>query len=210
MTFKEKLFLGIFMLFSWLPQSYAQNLEVSTGLGYGRNYIIESIEEAHELDISATASLYANIKYQPPKWGDWGLGLHIQHFETRVKGITKVSSTPIDGFIANTSYFLVFEKAKPLKKHPKTKFISSYTIGLSNENYIIQSEQAPRRNLYASVGGSLGFSFSLSDNISLRVTDMLMITDVFKGLSYLTGNWEGQSAGEDISEGLIIGIIIKL
>lgn len=205
MTFKHILLPILTVLGFNLKQSYSQDVSIDSGLGYGKSYIIESVEEAHELDISSAASFYVRLRYTPEKWKNQSMGLHIQHFETRVKGITHISSAPVDGFITNTSYFLFFEKSKPFKKSPNVKFINGYNIGWSNESYLTQSEQPPRRNFYASLAWSAGFGFSLNENVSLQVRNMLIVTDVFKGISYLTGNWDGQSAGEDVSNILSVG-----
>jgi hypothetical protein len=56
------------------------------------------------------------LKYKPTAESKWGLLLSIQHFEARVKGITKISQTPVDGFIGNTSFLIITEKEKTLKK----------------------------------------------------------------------------------------------
>jgi hypothetical protein len=55
-----------------------------------------------------------------------------------------------------------------------------------------------------------GFSRKINDKVSIAITDGLLITDFIKGVHYLTGNWQGQSAGEDISENLVLTFKIKL
>ncbi len=63
--------------------------------------------------------------------------------------------------------------------------------------------------MYLSAITYFGFSKKISEKLSLRLTDGLLVTDFIKSIHYLTGNWSGQSAGEDISENLLIGITYK-
>jgi Delta7-sterol 5-desaturase len=188
----------------------AQLIEFNTGIGFGKPYIIESIEEKKDLSIGYAPIFTAGLKYKPSPEGKWGLLLSIQHFEVRAKGITKISQNPIDGFISNTSFLLIAEKEKPLKRNANWKFISAYGIGLSTENYVFKAEAEPRKNTYLSLITHAGFSRKINDKLSIRITDGLLITDFIKGIHYLSGNWTGQSAGEDISENLLIGITYKL
>ena len=188
----------------------AQSLELNTSIGFGKPYIIESIEEKNDLSIGYAPIFTAGLKYKPNTESNWGLLLSVQHFEVRAKGITKISQTPIDGFISNTSFLLIAEKEKPLKRNSNWNFICGYGIGLSSENYVYKAEAQPRKNMYLSAVTYFGFSKKISEKLSLRLTDGLLVTDFIKGIHYLTGNWSGQSAGEDISENLLIGLTYKL
>lgn len=54
-----------------------------------------------------------------------------------------------------------------------------------------------------------GLSRKINDRVNFRITDGLLFTDFIKGIHYLFGNWKGQSAGEDISNHLLIGLNYK-
>jgi hypothetical protein len=149
------------------------------------------------------------LKYKPKVESSWGLLFSIQYFEARVKGVTKISQTQVDGFINNTSFLLIAEKEKPLKRTLNWNFICGYGLGLSLENYVYKAEEEPRKNMYLSAITYVGFSRKINDKLSIRITDGFLITDFIKGIHYLSGNWTGQSAGEDISENLLIGITYK-
>ena len=97
-----------------------------------------------------------------------------------------------------------------MKRNANWKFISAYGIGLSTENYVFKAEAEPRKNTYLSLITYAGFSRKINDKLSIRLTNRLLITDFIKGIHYLSGNWTGQSAGEDISEHLLFGITYKL
>ena len=129
----------------------AQNIELNTSLGLSKPYIIESIEEQKDLKIGYAPILSIGVKYKPKVESKWGLLLSLQHFETRAKGITKISQTSVDGFISNTSFLLIAEKENPLKRNRNWNFIYSYGFGLSSENYVIEAEAEPRKNTYLSI-----------------------------------------------------------
>lgn len=205
---KAKMILLFFLTSSTLLK--AQNVELNTGIGFGKPYIIESIEEKNDLSIGYAPIFTAGLKYKPKSESHWGLLFSVQHFETRAKGITKISQTPIDGFVSNTSFLLIAEKEKPLKRNANWNFICAYGIGLSTENYVFKAEAEPRKNTYLSLITYAGFSRKINDKLSIRIADGLLITDFIKGIHYLFGNWTGQSAGEDISNNLLIGITYKL
>ena len=205
---KAKMILLFFLTSSTLLK--AQNVELNTGIGFGKPYIIESIEEKNDLSIGYAPIFTAGLKYKPKSESHWGLLFSVQHFETRAKGITKISQTPIDGFVSNTSFLLIAEKEKPLKRNANWNFICAYGIGLSTENYVFKAEAEPRKNTYLSLITYAGFSRKINDKLSIRIADGLLITDFIKGIHYLFGNWTGQSAGEDISNNLLVGITYKL
>jgi hypothetical protein len=200
----------IFIAVTFTTIAKAQQFELMPSIGYGKPYIIESIEEKKDLNIGYSPVFSMALKYKSTVESKWGLLLSIQHFEARVKGITKISQTPVDGFIGNTSFLLIAEKEKAFKKNPKWAFINGYGLGLSAENYVFKSEAQPRRNVYLSAFLYAGFSRKINDKVSIAITDGLLITDFIKGVHYLTGNWQGQSAGEDISENLVLTFKIKL
>ncbi|MFN8769767.1 MAG: sterol desaturase family protein [Neisseriaceae bacterium] len=200
----------IFIAVTFTTIAKAQQFELMPSIGYGKPYIIESIEEKKDLNIGYSPVFSMALKYKSTVESKWGLLLSIQHFEARVKGITKISQTPVDGFIGNTSFLIITEKEKTLKKNPKWAFINGYGLGLSAENYVFKSEAQPRRNVYLSALLYAGFSRKINDKVSIAITDGLLITDFIKGVHYLTGNWQGQSAGEDISENLVLTFKIKL
>jgi hypothetical protein len=200
----------IFIAVTFTTIAKAQQFELMPSIGYGKPYIIESIEEKKDLNIGYSLVFSMALKYKSTVESKWGLLLSIQHFEARVKGITKISQTPVDGFIGNTSFLLIAEKEKAFKKNPKWAFINGYGLGLSAENYVFKSEAQPRRNVYLSAFLYAGFSRKINDKVSIAITDGLLITDFIKGVHYLTGNWQGQSAGEDISENLVLTFKIKL
>jgi sterol desaturase/sphingolipid hydroxylase (fatty acid hydroxylase superfamily) len=200
----------IFIAVTFTTIAKAQQFELMPSIGYGKPYIIESIEEKKDLNIGYSPVFSMALKYKSTVESKWGLLLSIQHFEARVKGITKISQTPVDGFIGNTSFLLIAEKEKAFKKNPKWAFINGYGLGLSAENYVFKSEAQPRRNVYLSALLYAGFSRKINDKVSIAITDGLLITDFIKGVHYLTGNWQGQSAGEDISENLVLTFKIKL
>ena len=187
----------------------AQNFEFNTCVGFGKPYIIESIEEKNDLSIGYAPIFTAGLKYKPKVESNWGLLFSIQSFEARIKGVTKISQTQVDGFINNISFLLIAEKEKPLKRALNWNFICGYGLGLSLENYVYKAEVEPRKNMYLSAITYVGFSRKINDKLSIRITDGLLITDFIKGIHYLSGNWTGQSAGEDISENLLIGITYK-
>ena len=56
-------------------------------IGYGKPYIIESIEEKKDLNIGYSPVFSMALKYKSTVESKWGLLLSIQHFEARVKGI---------------------------------------------------------------------------------------------------------------------------
>ncbi len=201
---KIKILILFFISASQIVQ--AQKFELNTSMGFGKPYIIESIEENKDLSIGYAPIFSAGLKYKPKPESKWGLLLSVQHFEVRAKGITKIWQTPIDGFISNTSFLLIAEKEKPFKRNTDWNFIFGYGIGLSAENYLFKAEAEPRKNMYLSLMTYAGFSRKINDQLSIRITDGLLITDFIKGIHYLTGNWYCQSAGEDISENLLIGI----
>jgi sterol desaturase/sphingolipid hydroxylase (fatty acid hydroxylase superfamily) len=202
---------SIVLLFSLFSMNLkAQTVEFKSSIGFGKPYIIESIEEKNELSLGFAPIFSLGIKYMPKTSKYWGILLDIQHFEARVKGITKISQTPIDGFIGNTSYVLLAEKVKPIKKNPRWQFVSAYGLGLTNEIYVEKAEKQPRKNTYASLTVRFGFDYALNEKMSLSIANSILITDFVKGIHYLSGNWTGQSGGEDISDNLSIGLIFKL
>ena len=205
---KAKFILVFFLTTSTLLQ--AQSLELNSSIGFGKPYIIESIEEKKDLSIGYAPIFMASLKCKPNEENKCGLLLSVQHFEVRAKGITKISQTPINGFISNTSFLLIVENEKPLKQNTNWNFLYAYGIGLSAENYVFKAEAEPRKNTYLSAITYLGFSKKINGKLSLRLTNGLLITDFIKGIHYLTGNWSGQSAGEDISKNLLLGITLKL
>ncbi|MFY7999571.1 MAG: hypothetical protein ACOVSW_13315 [Candidatus Kapaibacteriota bacterium] len=187
----------------------AQSVEMSVMSGFGKPYVIESIEEYKELNIGFAPIFGATLKYTPDSSDSWGVMLSVQHFEVRAKGLTKITQTSVDGFIGNTSFFAVAESNKPFESTEKYSFISGYGLGLSNENYVFAAEKQPRTNLYASILAYFGFGYRLNDRVQIRITDSFIVTDFIKGISYLTGNWTGQSAGEDVSNFLMISLSYK-
>lgn len=200
---KALMFLCLLAITQYLQ---AQTVELITSAGFGKPYIIESIEERNDLSIGYAPAFTAGIKYKPSTESKWGLILSVQYFEARAKGITKTSQISVDGFISNTSFLLIGEKVKPLKRNANWSFIYAFGIGLSAENYVFKADTEPRKNNYLSLISYAGFSRKINDRLSIRITDGLLITDFIKGIHYLSGNWPGQSAGEDVSENLLIGI----
>lgn len=205
--YKKTIILLFFLTGSTLLK--AQNVELNTGMGFGKPYLIESIEEKKDLSIGYAPVFAIGIKYKSKPANKWGLLLSVQHFEVRAKGITKLSRLPIDGFISTTSFLIIAENEKPFKRNTNWSFIYAHGIGLSTENYVFKAEADPRKNKYLSVTSYLGFARKLNDKISIRFTNGLLITDFIKGIHYLTGNWTGQSGGEDISNSLHLGITYK-
>ena len=196
----------LLLLFTAATLLNAQNVELNSTIGFGKPYIIESIEEKKDLSIGYAPIFTAGLKYKFKPENHWGLLLSIQHFEARANGITKISQTAVDGFISNTSFLLIAEKEKPLKRNANWYFICAYGIGLSAENYVFKPEVESRKNNYLSLITYVGFSRKINDKLRIRITDGLLITDFIKGIHYLTDNWPGQSAGEDISTNLLFGI----
>ncbi|MBL0288224.1 MAG: sterol desaturase family protein [Bacteroidetes bacterium] len=205
----KKVITIVLFLFTVTKHLQAQNIELNTSLGLSKPYIIESIEEQKDLKIGYAPILSIAVKYKPKVESKWGLLLSLQHFETRAKGITKISQTSVDGFISNTSFLLISEKENPLKRNRNWNFIYSYGFGLSSENYVIEAEAEPRKNTYLSITTYAGLSRKINDRVNFRITDGLLFTDFIKGIHYLFGNWKGQSAGEDISNHLLIGLNYK-
>lgn len=204
---EHKTKISVLFLLTSLTVLQAQRIEFNTGIGMGKPYMIESIEEKKELSMGYAPIFAAGIKYKPGPENKWGLLLSIQYFEVRAKGVAKISRKPIDGFISNTSFLLIAEKERPLKRNANWNFIAAYGIGLNSENYVFEAEAAPRKNTYLSLTTYAGFSRRINDRLSIRITDGLLITDFIKGIHYLTGNWTGQSAGEDISNHLLLSLI---
>ncbi len=206
----KKIVIGALLFFTFSNKVPAQSFELVANLGLGKPYIIESIEEKKDLTIGFAPIVLVDLKFNPKNSKYWGILFSVHYFETRVKGITKITQTPVDGFISNTSLWGIAEKNKVLKRFPKWSFINAYGIGISNENYLTDAEKPPKINIYTSLITYVGFSYRLNDNLSLRITDGLIITDFVKGVHYLTGNWTGQSAGEDISANILFGFTYKL
>lgn len=103
----KKVITIVLFLFTVTKHLQAQNIELNTSLGLSKPYIIESIEEQKDLKIGYAPILSIGVKYKPKVESKWGLLLSLQHFETRAKGITKISQTSVDGFISNTSFLLI-------------------------------------------------------------------------------------------------------
>lgn len=197
------------LLFVFSHYASAQSFEITPHIGFGKPYIIESIEEKNDLCIGYAPTFMLGLKYIPKNSEYWGIILATQYFETRVKGITRISQTPVNGFISNTSIFCIAEKSKSLKQFSKWNFISAYGIGISFENYLFDAEQQSRTSIYTSLYACAGFRYRINENLNLQFTDGLLITDFVKGIHYVMNNWLGQSAGEDISKSLLFGLNYK-
>jgi sterol desaturase/sphingolipid hydroxylase (fatty acid hydroxylase superfamily) len=205
---KGKLTILIFIFSSHLIQ--AQTFHLNTGVGFGKPYIIESIEENKNMSIGSAPFFTLGIKYMTKPNNKWGALFSIQHFEARSKGITKISKAQVDGFISNTTFLVIAEKEKPFKRNKNWNSIIAYGIGLSTESYLYEAESIPRKNTYPSAVTYAGFSRKLNDKLGIRMISSLLITDVIKGVHYLSGNWTGQSANEDISLNIFVGITYKI
>jgi len=200
--------LALFLTF--IARLNAQSFEMAAAIGISRPYLIESIEEKEELKIGLAPVLKTSIKFIPESTNNyWGIKLSVQYIETRVEGMTLITHKPINGFLSNTSFFMLFEKVKPFKNTSNIQFIQAYGIGLSVENYLESAEEIPRKNNYASLLLNWGLKFPLSQGFSFTAKGELFASDFIKGIHYLAGNWSGQSAGEDISLNLLFGLDYK-
>ncbi len=200
---------GILCIVIFCSKVNAQSTEFLLTVGFGKPYIIESIEEKKDIAIGYSPNVKLGLKFIPKSSKYWGIILSANYFESRISGITKISGTQVDGFISNTSLLLSAEREKQFRNNIKWHFISGFGIGVSHENYLFEAENIPRQNIYTSLLTYYGFLYTINENLKLRFTQELLLTDIIKGVHYLAGNWSGQSGGEDLSINILIGITYK-
>lgn len=187
----------------------AQTWHFGIDLGIEKPYIIETIEEQKELKIGFAPAFLASLKYTPEQ-SKWGIKANFQYSETRAKGITKITQTPINGFISNSTFSLMAEKNRLLAKFPKWHFINAFGFGWSKENYVENAEKQARQNNYLNLIAQTGFEYAINEKVNFKISNQLIINDMVKGIHYLSGNWQGQSAGEDVALNLLFGLNFKL
>lgn len=184
------------------PLAFGQSTNFGVGIGTGKFPIEEDIDPNVNINFDLPISFTSNFTYL--KKSGAGLSLKLHYMESRATGNNWLTNDTINGYVNSTTFYTLFTK-----KWKKKKIRSGLDIGpgYSLENYLLRPETYPKRSNYINLLIGYNATYSFNDNFGIRIEPNLIVTDLVKGIGYMTGKWNGQSVGEDVS--FIINVVFE-
>ncbi len=198
--FMTRLFLILAVLIS--TNISAQKTTFGIGLGSGKFPIEEDLDPNVNITFDMPVSFTSNFSYIQEN--GVGLSLKLHYMESRAIGNNWLTNDTVDGYVNSTTFYTLFTK-----KWKQKKIQSGMDIGpgYSLENYLRQPETYPKRSNYLNLLIGYNATYTFNENCALRLEPNLIFTDLAKGIGYMTGKWNGQSVGEDVS--FILNVVFE-
>ncbi len=179
------------------------HLSAALLVGSGFAQVVESAEE-RDIHFGAPVVLGVDLHAAWPR-RSVGFRLRTLSSTVRVKGVTRVSGTAVDGWLDHLVVYPMLDWHRQFDPW----FLSLVGgPGFGGENFIVGPEAGGRSQFLLNVAMRIGAGLQLGPEVQLWVEDQIIVSDFPRAVAYLAGGWKDQSGGEDASNFVLLGVAV--